>query len=592
MKSNSFPLQKNRLSNEYIMTAIFFVLLLYLLPEWIKSPHLIFEFTAILALSLLIDAGINFIRWKHPVCAVSAVVTVGILQILIPGVPFVGKLFGIVIAIVFAKHLFGGTGKNIFNPAIFALLIIRFFFNVEFPFFQFSWILIPALFLSLPFIFFRPFAAVGLMIGMMVSLFVAGDLNFNNVVTYGVIFFGSIVITDPVTNTSNPVIGGISGLIIGILPLFFTGWVIPLFSGLLLFNLFSFIIDKFITFSFLPYKLKMRIKMNYEGINNVEFIDLTENGKKDISYNNDLKAEEILIRIKNNGVFGQGGSAFQSYKKIESVKNSNKTKKYFIINACECDPGLVHDKWILNNKHNEISQGIKLICKCQSFDGIFIAVKEVPGIDFSSDIKVIKVPDYYPVGYERNLIKYILKQDIPMDKIPAFEGILVLNIQTILSAYDAVFTDREIKTKYLTLANIEGKNKVILNAGVGDKVYDIVNKVYPDVYSPLFVGGGFMQSYCADEDTIVDKETNFIAIADFPYYKESQLCSKCNFCMTYCPSSLQVRKISYFFEKDKIDLLKKYHPEKCIDCGLCSYICPAGKNLSAKVKMVKDSLKL
>ena len=39
----------------------------------------------------------------------------------------------------------------------------------------------------------------------------------------------------------------------------------------------------------------------------------------------------------------------------------------------------------------------------------------------------------------------------------------------------------------------------------------------------------------------------------------------------------------YFYEKVK-EKLKKLQPERCIECGLCSYICPAKINLKKVIK--------
>jgi Na+-translocating ferredoxin:NAD+ oxidoreductase RnfC subunit len=40
---------------------------------------------------------------------------------------------------------------------------------------------------------------------------------------------------------------------------------------------------------------------------------------------------------------------------------SNAAKKHLIINGVECDPGLVHDRWLIEHHMHEIEQGAEIL---------------------------------------------------------------------------------------------------------------------------------------------------------------------------------------------------------------------------------------
>ena len=42
---------------------------------------------------------------------------------------------------------------------------------------------------------------------------------------------------------------------------------------------------------------------------------------------------------------------------------------------------------------------------------------------------------------------------------------------------------------------------------------------------------------------------------------------------------------------NNIDKLKDFHPELCVECGLCSYICPSKLGLRDAVIMAKKKVK-
>ncbi|MFA5859959.1 MAG: hypothetical protein WC955_12935, partial [Elusimicrobiota bacterium] len=74
-----FPLIRKKGSNEHVMSDVFKVTLLYLIPGWIKSPQELLNFIVVLITALGIDVILNFIRYKQITCAVSAGVTAAIL---------------------------------------------------------------------------------------------------------------------------------------------------------------------------------------------------------------------------------------------------------------------------------------------------------------------------------------------------------------------------------------------------------------------------------------------------------------------------------------------------------------------------------
>lgn len=587
-----FPLIKKQISNEHIMTVVFLVSILYAVPTWIHKPAQIGSFVIIVTIALVLDVLINFFRFKRPVCAVSAAVTAVIFHVLTPGIPLWGHLIGIGTAIVIGKHLQGGTGKNIFNPAIVGVLLVSVIFKLEAPVLPYSLLLLPAFILSLPFLIVRPYAGIGMMAGMITAMLVKGTFGFETFFTYGIIFWGCMVITDPVTATPRPSAALIDGFLCAFLPLLYTQSLAVLAVGLLGFNLLSYIfrtggpifkINKF------PRLLKIPRYIPFAGQQS-EIIDITDSTGNHKINDEPITPELILSRIDKNEVHGYGGGAFPTITKIKTVLESKVDNKYFIINGVECDPGLIHDKWMLQKFNREIEEGIALIQQCIPFTGVFLAAKQTDGISFSDAVTVVKVPDGYPIGTEKKLIERILKQKLAYDEIPAQSGILVLNLQTVYALYEAVIMNKKAETRYLTAANFKTKTAKIMRVKFGQNIREVIGNAYPATGS-VFSGGGMMQAQTTRKNDVVEKSTNFIAITDLPYYKESPLCSRCDSCIKHCPSGLIVNKIINLVDTGEVKKLAKYHPERCMSCGSCSYVCPAGRNLSARIQQINKGNK-
>ena len=282
-----------------------------------------------------------------------------------------------------------------------------------------------------------------------------------------------------------------------------------------------------------------------------------------------------------------GGAAFSTNQKLRTVMEAEVKDKYLIINAVECDPGLIHDKWLLHNCFSEIEQGVDLLLSCVDFKSVVLAVKDENVRSDTNKIHIKKVASRYPIGAEKILIEAVLKQRLPSEQIPAAAGILVLNVQTVHAICRAVLQNKQINARYLTVANLFDKKARVVKVPLGMKLHEIMEVVYPGTVN-IFSGGGIMQSKLTEEDAVVEHNTNFIATGRMPNYKESPQCSKCGECSRNCPSGLPVKQIADYVDMGMLNEATKYDVNTCLSCGSCSYFCPAGRNLAERVKSVKE----
>lgn len=292
----------------------------------------------------------------------------------------------------------------------------------------------------------------------------------------------------------------------------------------------------------------------------------------------DLTKEEFLALIKKQGVCGLSGSGFPTDKKIQTVLESGVKDKYLIVNGAECDPGLLHDGWLLENRLREIESGIQILDKYIEFSKIIVATKK--NINSKSDAyKFHKVPNRYPVGAEKILIQEILGIHMEQNDIPAGKGILVLNVQTVFSIYEAVCRGCQADTRFLTVADITTGEAVIARVSLHTNVNDTLIRIMGDrKEKTVFFGGGIMMAGKAVSDDVIDAKTNFIGFGNELVYRQNEKCKKCGACVRNCPMDIQVSKIIQALEKGDTVKAIEFQPENCIKCGTCTYFCRAGKN--------------
>ena len=255
-----------------------------------------------------------------------------------------------------------------------------------------------------------------------------------------------------------------------------------------------------------------------------------------------LSQEAFLACLEKNGVFGFGGAGFPTARKIRTFLDSPVNKRMLLINAVECDPGLLHDKWLLRHRMNELAGGIVILQEIIGFESVTLAVhagdqavhagapdvhkgdqtvhagKAVVDGVLPGDVRIFRAANRYPAGAERLLIQSVFGDAVSSDGLPASHGVLVLNIQTLLAIHGAVRLGKKADTRFLTVADVDGGHGSVVKVRLGMRMSDVVEGVRQK--SPLlsqslnpvrlFAGGGMMQAWHADEADLVGETVNFV----------------------------------------------------------------------------------
>ena len=324
-----------------------------------------------------------------------------------------------------------------------------------------------------------------------------------------------------------------------------------------------------------------------------DFLDALENEYENNDITKYTKKDFIKI-IKDCGIVGLGGSGFPTYVKY----NIDQKIKTLIINAVECEPYITADYVLIKEKCEEILETIDAIREINDIDEAIIAIKSHNTelkqiidnyIGTYLKLKLVLVPNIYPMGWEKNLVKYIKKTDY--SKIPIEKGIVVNNVSTIYAIYEALKYHKPLTERIVTFTGGNLKRPQNVMVKLGTSAAEIIKKVgginNNDV---LYVAGGPMMGSCIPtDDIIINCNDNCILVLDNIKKEQVTTCLRCGKCVESCPAKLSPVLIAE--NLTKIEKLKKLEPNRCVECGLCSYICPAKINVREKIREAKQILR-
>jgi electron transport complex protein RnfC len=319
---------------------------------------------------------------------------------------------------------------------------------------------------------------------------------------------------------------------------------------------------------------------------------------------NDYSAERICEAVREAGIVGMGGAGFPTRVKIEP--NPQMPKETMIINGCECEPYITCDYRIMLEWTGQIMAGIRLARKASGCSRVFIGIEDnkpeaietmnaaVKTFANNEDIKVVPVKTKYPQGGERQLIRAILKKDVPTGGIPPMIGVVVLNVGTVAAIAEAVISNLPLTHRVTTVTGEAIAKPGNYYVPIGASVEDLIEFCggVTQKSAKVVLGGPMMGIAIADLKTPVTKTTGAITvltkeqIGKAKFARRQTACIRCGRCLRVCPENLNPTKIAHAVKNNLLDVAESYYISACMECG-CSYVCPANIELTGYIKTGK-----
>ncbi|MDD5348048.1 MAG: electron transport complex subunit RsxC [Candidatus Omnitrophica bacterium] len=308
-----------------------------------------------------------------------------------------------------------------------------------------------------------------------------------------------------------------------------------------------------------------------------------------------LTAAQIRELVFKAGVVGMGGAAFPTYIKLTPPKPVST----LIVNIAECEPYLTGDSELSVEKTREILLGIELVKMCVGAQNVFIALEDNTPVAAKAMETAVRTTGYairvlksrYPQGGEKQLIKSICKIEVPGGKLPFDVGVTVQNAATVYAVYEAVYLDKPLYERVVTVTGSIVPNPKNLLCRIGTPIKDLIDFCGPLTEEPakIIIGGPMMGvAQFTDMVPVIKSTTGVILMAkNETETKEEESCVRCGACIRECPLGLMPCLINLAAEKGLWDEAKEYGALDCMECGLCSYMCPGNRRLVQSIRKAK-----
>ena len=307
------------------------------------------------------------------------------------------------------------------------------------------------------------------------------------------------------------------------------------------------------------------------------------------------QAFDLTDKIRLAGISGSGGAGFPTH-----IKYKTNAVDTLIVNGVECEPYLTADYALMQNEADRILKASHIAARLFGAKNIVIGLEKqnkelVKNFEAHSELmrgvsfKIL--PNTYPQGGELQLIKAVIGKEIPKGSVPADQGVVVSNVATLLTVYNAVELNQPNIDRVVTVSGAAAKNYGNLRVKIGTPIQHVLDKVGVDAQNvDVVLGGPMMGKIVTDLKQPVTKTSGGLLSFKKSAVKENN-CIQCSYCADACPQHLMPMQFaSAKFDHDTKKFIQ-FNVFDCIECGACQYICPSNVPLMQSISEGKSLLK-
>lgn len=239
--------------------------------------------------------------------------------------------------------------------------------------------------------------------------------------------------------------------------------------------------------------------------------------------------DNVVDAIKEAGIVGMGGAGFPTHVKLGAELAGG----VVIANAAECEPMLNHNIGQLLDEPELIYRGLRHAMQAiKAAKGIIAikskhteAIKVLKSVIKDHDVTIAELPDLYPMGEERAIIREILGCLLAPEQLPSAANAVVCNVETLGRIADAVERRKPVISKHVTVSGrLKGGvlSRVFMDVPLGTRVGDLIEAAggIDGEYGEIIMGGPFTGRN-ANPDDVITKTTGGVLVT-MPFTREAR----------------------------------------------------------------------
>jgi len=283
---------------------------------------------------------------------------------------------------------------------------------------------------------------------------------------------------------------------------------------------------------------------------------------------------ELRDRVLSAGIFLE--SSPLEPKKTLGAPGSVKT---LVINALQPEPYLTLSQRLQEERGEDLAEGVRILQRILTPTGThLVADPEHPEAWVRRFALLLEGVEIHPLAYRYPQSQEgVLLQTIGLSK--AKGAVLTLDAASVIAVRDAVIEGRPQVEKTIVVSGRGVRHPGTYRVRIGTPLVQLLKDVgglHPGDHK-ILVGGPFHGQAVEHLATPVLKSTQAVLVLDKGEVNQSveRPCIRCGQCVAACPVGLEPLNLHKALVQGDRPLAVAEGLDFCIECGICSFVCPS-----------------
>ncbi len=302
---------------------------------------------------------------------------------------------------------------------------------------------------------------------------------------------------------------------------------------------------------------------------------------------------ELVEQTRQFGLVEQVGDPVPLHCKIMDGRGRLGT---LIVNGTECQPYLTSTYRLGLERGRELIVGGRLLARMLGASHTIFAItgdqitsierlerdlrRTIRDAEIGREMAVKTLPIRYPLYHDNQIVRAVMKREIPHDKTAVDLGCQVYSLAVVCALGRAFLTGMPVTHTAVTVTGLAVTRPRNLWVPLGASFHNLLENCDGVTEKPaLTLSGGLLTGkrvvrlYAPVEQGI----QGLICMEgrELPVQRRQQTCIQCGRCIGVCPMGLCPVFVARGVNRRSVDKLLKLYPQDCIQCGACAAVCPS-----------------